>query len=281
MANVNYFLKFSSMMNMPIYVCGAGIAHEQERLQLGAHRAVIYTIVSGCGILTVDGQRHMLTPGMLAYLPENLPYEVCAATESFLDNWVSFETNCAGAFRFFNLSGELILLKPRALAAINAQMELIYREIIKENKEGCVNSSVLFYQLLAMIDAEADEVKSDAPHRPAGLAQSRVASMAAEYIEKNFDRAMTLDALCEACGGISGQYLCRQFRRQYNMRPFEYQTRWRLRYAKFLLAQTDEPITEIAAKSGFENPSYFYKKWKQFESIPPLEWRREHRHAFS
>jgi AraC-like DNA-binding protein len=139
---------------------------------------------------------------------------------------------------------------------------------------------VLLYQLLATVDNAAERVKNDGRVRPSGLSQSRVISLAVDFIEKNFSSPITLAQVCEACGGISEQYLCRQFKKSYGLRPFEYILNMRIRYAKFLLAQTGEPISTVAERSGFEHISYFYKKWRCFEETSPTKWRNEHKNAF-
>lgn len=279
METVNYFIKFSASLNLPISVCGAGIGHTQEHLFLENHRGVLYTSVSGCGIILSGGKKYLLDTGAFAYVPQNVPFEICAVSEGWKNNWVSFESLCE-PFRFFNISDDILVFKPDEIGKINAEMERIYREIQRESREGCANASVILYQLFFTIDCEAERVKNDGRARPLGISQSRVMSLAADFIEKNFSRPLMLAEICKACGGISEQYLCRQFKKHYGMRPFEYILNLRVRYAKFLLAQTDEPILTVAERSGFENISYFYKKWKLFEEIPPTKWRNEHINAF-
>ena len=48
----------------------------------------------------------------------------------------------------------------------------------------------------------------------------------------------------------------------------------RMKKAEFLLKETDEPIKEIAAKSGFSNVFYFSRMFRRFFGTPPGKLRR-------
>ena len=47
----------------------------------------------------------------------------------------------------------------------------------------------------------------------------------------------------------------------------------RLRYARHLLESTDLPVTEIAMKSGYQNVSYFIRRFSSDVGESPLRYR--------
>ena len=47
-----------------------------------------------------------------------------------------------------------------------------------------------------------------------------------------------------------------------------------MKKAEFLLKETDEPIKEIAAKSGFSNVFYFSRMFRRFFGTTPGKLRR-------
>ena len=52
---------------------------------------------------------------------------------------------------------------------------------------------------------------------------------------------------------------------------------YRHRLARRLLSQTDEAISEIVYLTGFSEPSTFYRAFRRWEGITPIEYRRHHR----
>jgi len=51
--------------------------------------------------------------------------------------------------------------------------------------------------------------------------------------------------------------------------------------AKRLLSQTDEAISEIVYLTGFSEPSTFYRAFKRWEGVTPIEYRQRHRQTFT
>jgi AraC-like DNA-binding protein len=52
---------------------------------------------------------------------------------------------------------------------------------------------------------------------------------------------------------------------------------YRHRLARRLLSQTDEAIKEIVYLTGFSEPSTFYRAFRRWEGITPIEYRQQHR----
>ena len=54
---------------------------------------------------------------------------------------------------------------------------------------------------------------------------------------------------------------------------------YRHQLAKRLLAKTDESIAEIVYLTGFSEPSTFYRAFKRWEGLTPVEYRRRKQDA--
>ena len=90
------------------------------------------------------------------------------------------------------------------------------------------------------------------------------------HIQQNFCRGM------ESMSDISGKssaYLCRTYKRYFNMSPTEYINRIRMQYAASLFVSSDAGVIDIALEVGFENLSHFYKLFKQRYNITPRKYR--------
>ena len=72
---------------------------------------------------------------------------------------------------------------------------------------------------------------------------------------------------------IHPDYLRQLFRQQLGESPIHYLLRKRVDYACTLLRETDQPIKEIAALSGLENPYYFSRLFRKWVGQSPSEYR--------
>ena len=54
--------------------------------------------------------------------------------------------------------------------------------------------------------------------------------------------------------------------------------RQRLMQAANLLEHTKLPITEIIERVGYDNTSYFHRKFKERHGVSPKEYRAQHQH---
>ena len=66
-----------------------------------------------------------------------------------------------------------------------------------------------------------------------------------------------------------------EFFEVYGTTPGKWLTHKRLEYAKFLMETTDEPVSEVAFRSGFRNTSHFIRIFKDTYGRPPLQYRKE------
>jgi AraC-like DNA-binding protein len=75
--------------------------------------------------------------------------------------------------------------------------------------------------------------------------------------------------------GVSVSYLSRVLKATTGQSPTEYITALRLKRSAALLATTNLTIAEIALDSGFENLSYYYRRFQQHFGKTPRQYRKE------
>lgn len=74
--------------------------------------------------------------------------------------------------------------------------------------------------------------------------------------------------------GRTPEYICRTFKKYFDLTPTEYVNQLRLNYAKNLLMNSDESIIDICFNSGFENLSHFYHCFKKQYNFSPSVFRK-------
>lgn len=68
------------------------------------------------------------------------------------------------------------------------------------------------------------------------------------------------------------------FKKIMNESPMNYLKRIRIRHAQSMLLQTDNPVYEIATKSGYNDPFHFSRAFKSFCGLSPAAFRNQTLH---
>jgi len=104
-------------------------------------------------------------------------------------------------------------------------------------------------------------------------AQNHQCAAIRRYIDLHFKEPLTLDLLAEECH-MNKYYLAHTFKREYGISPINYMINKRLEESKYLLAETDLSMSQIAQLLGFSSPSYFSQVFRRTQSISPMEYRQ-------
>lgn len=97
-------------------------------------------------------------------------------------------------------------------------------------------------------------------------------SRAYAYVDAHSSQDISLKDAAEACG-MGYLPFSRFFTRYAGLGFSEYLTQVRLRKAAFLLAQTNDSVTDVAMASGFSTTSYFIQRFKAFQGMTPKRFR--------
>lgn len=94
------------------------------------------------------------------------------------------------------------------------------------------------------------------------------------YMEEHFHERISLRRLASVIP-CNPQYLCRFFKEVSGVSPIQYLIGYRIERASHLLVNTTLPILQIALDCGFENASYFIRKFKEVKGCTPKEFRQK------
>ncbi|WP_298736268.1 AraC family transcriptional regulator [uncultured Chitinophaga sp.] len=110
---------------------------------------------------------------------------------------------------------------------------------------------------------------------PESVIHSKI-SAAINYIQTNLHKPITVATLAQQANQ-NADYFSRLFREHTGERPLSYIQLKRVERAQFLLGNTDQPLAEIAAQTGFESLSYFTRIFKEKTGQTPGEYKNSHR----
>ena len=135
------------------------------------------------------------------------------------------------------------------------------------NKRSCtqITMGLLFLQLLNYMDKmETGGTKYD----------SEITAAVLSYINGHYKNG-TLSELSEQMG-YDVYWLSREIRRRTGRTYKELLQEKRMQQAVYLLANSEIPVTDIIESIGYDNTSYFYRKFRDKYGMSPQEYRKHY-----
>ena len=96
-----------------------------------------------------------------------------------------------------------------------------------------------------------------------------------EYIDSHYREALTLTDISAALH-VSTYYMSHVFKEMSGYSPMQYLLRRRIGEAQTLLASTKLPISEVAARVGYESQSYFNQQFVKNVGMAPTKYRKQY-----
>lgn len=97
------------------------------------------------------------------------------------------------------------------------------------------------------------------------------------HIHENYMQKLTLDHLANLVN-FSIPYFCKFFKSMFGKTATQYINEYRIEKACQLLTQTTHKIIDISFTVGFDNFSYFIRKFKTLKGMTPSEYRNINQH---
>ncbi|QEN03436.1 AraC family transcriptional regulator [Thiospirochaeta perfilievii] len=95
-----------------------------------------------------------------------------------------------------------------------------------------------------------------------------------DYVTNNYMNKITIESISKNFG-LSEQHFSRLFKQFTGKTFIEHLTHYRLEQGKNLLLNTDLPVSRIPELTGFCNPCYFSRVYKNHYGISPTETRKK------
>ncbi len=93
------------------------------------------------------------------------------------------------------------------------------------------------------------------------------------YIESHYNEKITTSDLAGMCY-LSEGYFCRFFKKITGRTAADYIAEFRVQKASIMLKNTESSISDIAAKTGFDDANYFARVFKKIKGMTPSEYRK-------
>lgn len=154
--------------------------------------------------------------------------------------------------------------------------EKIYKKILKESKEKDIASFLrvkgYFYQLIALLYDNKRFIASE-DMEDTDIYKVENVKKVLSFIHNNYSRKISTEDLSSQVS-MNPQYFCRYFKKLIGKTPTEYINDIRISKATELLVNSDMKIIDIAISCGYDNISYFIKRFKKEKHMSPSEYRK-------
>ncbi|MBO5472888.1 MAG: AraC family transcriptional regulator [Lachnospiraceae bacterium] len=94
-----------------------------------------------------------------------------------------------------------------------------------------------------------------------------------EYIHENYASPVALETLSQICY-MSPNYFCHYFKQEIGKTPIAFVNEYRIQKACELLTESELPVSQIALAAGFDNISYFIRKFQEHKGVTPKKYRK-------
>lgn len=273
------------MSNERFYLQGAPAPREAVRLLYisksrygGDWHSILHThtcselffCLSGAGQFNIAGKLYPVQPDDLVIVNPQVDHTETSLEANPLEYIVLGIEGIE--FLFGGADGSFTILNCRAQ---RERIRFLLRTLMQEvdlNADGCetVCGDLLEVLLIWLVRANNLQLR---PYESVKRRTKECATIK-RYLDENFRENISLDQLAEMVH-INKYYLAHSFQKEYGISPITYMMRQRIAESKYLLANTDYSLSQIASLLGFSSLSYFSQCFRKAEQISPTTYRKQ------
>ena len=232
-----------------------------------AHTELFY-IVGGNGQFLIEDQLYPVTAGTLVVINPNVTHTEVSLNAQPLE-YIVLGIEGIEIASGENVNGKYDILDHLESAEISSCLRNIIREM-EQKHTGYIDICQAYMEILIIRLMRSMELTGATPNPVTG---NRQCAAVKRYIDMHFKDALTLEHLAEVAH-MNKFYLSHSFKREYGISPINYMISRRIEESKYLLAETDLSLSQIAQLLGFSSLSYFSQVFHRTQSISPREYRQ-------
>ena len=229
----------------------------------------LFFIVGGRGQFLIEDQLHPVDTNSLVMINPNVTHTEVSLNAQPLEYIVLGIEGIALADSTLS-NNQFSILNYYESAEVSSCLRNILREMEQKNP-GYEDICQAFMEIL-IIRLMRTTVLA-VPAETETVSTNRQCAAVRRYIDLHFKEALTLDQLAEE-GHMNKFYLSHVFKRTYGVSPINYIIEKRIDESKYLLAETDLSLSQIAQLLGFSSLSYFSQVFRRTQAVTPMEYRQ-------
>ncbi len=217
---------------------------------------IMFLAVSGKGRLVLGNNKFNVSKGMLFFTFSGVNFKI-ENEKDLTFMYITFSgERCDDLFKRFGISESNC-----AFAGNEGIVSFWQNAIARANVQNLdlISEGVLLYTFSQLAPVERTK-------------EQTLADTVLEYIDSNFTNAgLTLSTMSDDLG-YNEKYISRVFKDNIGMTFSNYLTHTRIKHAVFLMEQGITSVKNVALLSGYRNPLYFSKVFKEETGVPASEY---------
>lgn len=254
---------------LPLHISKLGITYPNKDYYIKREPSpcfIIEYIISGHGYLEINDEKYKLNPGDAYFIH---PGDFCTyysdESQPYKKYWINFSCGF-----FFTELLKAYDINDRVIRNIDLSgfFEELFKleEIYKSNDDLCIPASNLIFSALMEIALhKKNDVKSanrDLAHRVRFL------------LNKSISTHITMDDIAKKLYHSKNDII-KQFKKKYNVTPYNYLIDLRIERSKNLLVNSKKTLAEIGAILCFSSEYHFSNTFKKKVGVSPREFRKK------
>ena len=221
----------------------------------------------GCGIFINSSILHCYEAYSNAYAPNIVfsPYMIASENSIIYEKYISPIINSSISYQVFKpqISWQNQILQ------ILCEIFSIQKNLLHSELRTLQNIIQIWDILLSHLD---NAIYSSGVSKP-DHKQAKLQTMI-QYIHDHYAEGLTLDMIASSAS-LSKSGALNIFQSGICTSPVAYLIQYRLSQAAKQLCTTQKPVAIIAAETGFANPGYFCRKFRQYYHMSATEYRQQ------
>lgn len=224
-------------------------------------------IIRSKAVFHINNQSFDIPPSSMIIIDKNTPHSIYAASDLYINDWISFDLPEQEQHKFFDESIVLNTFFTSAELLICSEMIKIMQT---ENTSLSVfknsNITYLFQFILNKFRMISGTNTLNKPY----YTELKVLR---DFIYNNPSKKYTVQALADKIN-LSKSYFQHCYKLYFNTTPIADVINSRIEYSKNLLSSTDFSISKISEIIGYSNDIQFIKQFKSIVGITPGKFRK-------
>lgn len=224
---------------------------------------VLEYVLEGTGTIIHNGRKYTASAGEVYILHKGADHRYYSSKDY---PWVKIWINLKGTLieHLLEVYGIDQVVYPGSQQILD-YFRAFHNELASENQPWELQNkcAILLHKIISSV-----YFNSQALYRR----QPDDASRIKRYLDQHALDSVSLEELCR-CFYKSKAQIIRIFKKKYGITPYAYLLKIKIEYAKKLLAHTQVPVKEIAARLNFADEHYFSTYFRQVEKVSPTAYR--------
>ena len=255
---------------LPFEITHFGVTHsdsEYHQIRLSSKYTAVEYVLSGSGILNVDGHSYIAQKGDTYILPQGKDQNYYSIPNDPMEKiWF----NCTGPLATvlleqYGLDDMVIFRNTHSCHYIEKMHSIFSSDNTSEHVyENFDKAALLYHEILQFLVKNKCNVS---------LESSPIDSIR-YYIDNHISENIKLADIAKF-SSYTPDHIIRLFKERYNITPHQYIINSKMQIAEALLTQTSKSINEISAELNFSEVHHFSKLFEKTVGLRPSAYRKQ------